>query len=291
MRAFTVLINPVSGGGKAAQKWAPVAARLAAADADVRVETTRSREHATECARSAVDEQRVAVAVGGDGFVRDVAEGAVAAGGTIAIVPGGRGNDFARRLGLPSDPAGLAELLLHGRPRPLDVIEVNGAIVPGNVYCGVDSIANALINANRRLPAKLVYRVAPVRAVLSWRPATFTLTLDGAARTLRGHSIVVANSGGYGHGLDIVPSAVPDDGELDVLLVADGPRSAVVSFMRAAQRGTHVDRPEVSVVRARTVTLDADRPLPVCGDGEELTTLPTTMRIRTAALPVLAPPG
>ena len=46
MRSFSALVNPISGGGRAAQKWAPLAARLSAAGADVRVELTRSREHA-----------------------------------------------------------------------------------------------------------------------------------------------------------------------------------------------------------------------------------------------------
>jgi diacylglycerol kinase (ATP) len=99
---------------------------------------------------------------------------------------------------------------------------------------------------------------------------------------------VVANSGAYGHGLRIVPSAVLDDGYLDVLLVGAGPRRAVVSFMRQVQRGAHVNRPEVEVIRAREVTIDADRAVPVCGDGEELAALPATVRIRPAALNLLA---
>jgi YegS/Rv2252/BmrU family lipid kinase len=291
MRAFTALVNPISGGGRAAERWAPLAGRLSTAGADVRVELTRGREHAVEAARTAADEGRVVVAVGGDGLVRDVAEGVVTTAGTMAIVPAGRGNDLARTLRLPTSTDGLADLLLTAEPRPLDVIDLDGTIVVGNVYCGIDSVSNAIINANRRIPAKLVYRLAPVRAILTWHAPTFTVTLDGDVRTLKAHSVVVANSGAYGHGLRIVPSAVLDDGRLDVLLVGDGPRRAVVSFMRAAQRGTHVSRAEVEVVRAREVTIAADRSLPVCGDGEELGTLPATMRIRAAALPLLAPPA
>jgi diacylglycerol kinase (ATP) len=287
MRTFTALVNPISGGGKAAQKWAPLAAKLNAAGADVRVELTRSREHAVACARTAAAEGRIVVAVGGDGLVRDVAEGTVAAKGTMAIVPAGRGNDLARMLGLPTDVAGLSDLLLHAEPKPLDVIDLNGTIVAGNVYCGIDSVSNAIINNNRWLPAKLIYRLAPVRAILTWRAPTFTVTIDGTPRTIKAHSVVVANSGSYGHGMRIVPSAAVDDGHLDVLLVGAGPRRAVVSFMREAQHGTHVDRPEVEVVTGHEVTLAADRAVPVCGDGEELATLPVTMRIRPGALQLL----
>ena len=209
MRAFTALVNPISGGGRAALKWAPLAARLNAAGADVLVELTRSREHAVECARAAAAEGRIAVAVGGDGLVRDVAEGTVAGNGTMAIVPAGRGNDLARMLALPTGVDALADLLLTAEPKPLDVIDLNGTIVAGNVYCGIDSVSNAIINNNRWLPAKLIYRLAPVRAILTWHAPTFTINVDGTARTIKAHSVVVANSGSYGHGMRIVPSAVP----------------------------------------------------------------------------------
>jgi diacylglycerol kinase family enzyme len=99
--------------------------------------------------------------------------------------------------------------------------------------------------------------------------------------------VVIGNSGAYGHGLRIVPSARLDDGHLDVLIVGNGPKRAIASFMRAAQRGTHVSRPEVSVDPAHEITIEADRSLPVCGDGEEIASLPVSMRIRTAALGLL----
>jgi diacylglycerol kinase (ATP) len=289
VRTFTALVNPVSGGGTAAQKWAPLAARLAAAGADVRVELTRSRTHAVEAAAGASADGRVVVAVGGDGLVRDVAQGVVASGGTMGIVPAGRGNDLARRLGLPGDVAGLAALLLQGAGRPTDVIALGDTIVVGNVYCGIDSVANAIINANRRVPALLVYRVAPLRAVLSWRAPTFTLTVDGRDERVAAHIIVVGNSGQYGHGLRIVPSAEVDDGRLDVLVVGAGPKRDIAAFMRAAQRGTHVRRPDVRVLPGREITLDADRPVPVCGDGEYLAELPVTLRVRPGALNLLRP--
>ena len=289
MRSFTALVNPISGGGRAAEKWAPLAARISAAGAEVRVELTRSREHAVESARAAASDGRTVVAVGGGGLVRDVAEGVAAARGVMGIVPAGRGNDLARSLGFPTDVAGLADLLLDGVDAPCDVIELGDLIVLGNVYCGIDSVSNAMINNNRWLPPKLVYRLAPVRAIVTWRAPRFTLTVDGEVSSVRAHMVVVGNSGAYGHGLRIVPSARIDDGQLDVLVVGNGPKRAIASFMRAAQHGTHVDRPEVSVRTAREITIAADRVVPVCGDGEELAALPVTMRIRTDLLRLIRP--
>jgi YegS/Rv2252/BmrU family lipid kinase len=288
-RAFTALVNPISGGGRAAQKWAPLAGEISDAGCDVRVELTRSREHAIEVAGQAAEAGRIAVAVGGDGLVRDVAAGTVAGGGTMAIVPAGRGNDLARRLGIPADQSGLADLLVRGAVKSFDVIEAAGEIVPGNVYVGIDSVATALINSTRYLPGLLAYRLAPLRALVRWRPATYRLTLDGQSHSVAAHTVIVANSGAYGHGLTIVPPARMDDGLLHVLVVGAGPRRRIAQFMAQAKRGTHIDRPEVTVHVAREVTIESDRAIPVCADGDDLGALPVTARVLPGALRLIAP--
>jgi YegS/Rv2252/BmrU family lipid kinase len=289
MRSFTALVNPIAGGGRAAKSWAPLAELIDSAGARVRVEVTRSREHAIELAMTAAADGDVIVAVGGDGLVRDIAGAAVATGGTLGIVPAGRGNDLARALRLPTTVDGLATLLLKGPAKAIDVLDINGTIVPGNVYAGLDSVANRIINDSRWVPAMLLYRLAPIRAIATWRAPTFTVCADGVTTTVRAHMVVLANSGAYGHGLQIVPPAKVDDRLLHVMIVGNMPRRAVVSFMREAEHGAHINRPEVALSTAREVTLTADRPLPVCGDGDELAQLPVTVRLRPGALQILAP--
>lgn len=288
---LTALINPISGGGHAQRLWAPVADRLAARGITPTIEVTQSQEHALATARAAAERGDVVIAVGGDGLVRDVACGVVPAGGTMAIVPAGRGNDLARKLDLDHSPDALAAMLADGQVREYDVISAAGQIVLGNVYVGIDSVSNKAINDNRWLPGLLVYRLAPVGTILSWHAPTFTVDCDGEATTLAAHSVVVANSGAYGHGLKIVPSAELDDGQLDVMTVAAGPRRKIVTFMAQAKDGTHVESDSVTVRRARRVTISADRPVPVFADGDYLSEMPISMEIRPAALKLVMPPG
>jgi YegS/Rv2252/BmrU family lipid kinase len=266
-----------------------LAARLQTAGADVTVVLTRSQDHAVDAARRAAAAGDVVVAVGGDGLVRDAATGVVAVNGTMAIVPAGRGNDLALALGLPKDHAALADLLLDSPGRAIDVLEVNGTIVPGNVYTGLDAVATKIINNNRRIPAKLLYRLAPILALARWKPATFTLHTDTGERTGAGHMVVIANSGRYGHGLHIVPSAVLDDGQLHAMLIGAVPKYKVAAFMSQTKTGSHAARPEVQVSTATQITVSADRPVPVCADGDDIGMLPVTVTVRPAALLVLAP--
>ncbi|MGH1563747.1 diacylglycerol/lipid kinase family protein [Mumia sp. DW29H23] len=288
---ITALVNPISGRRTAQQAWEPVAERLRAAGADVETVVTTSARHATDAAAEAARAGRVAVAVGGDGMVRDVAAGVLAGDGTMAVVPGGRGNDFAHKLGVPDDPDALAAMLLSARVRAIDVLDADGEIVPGNLYVGVDSRATRLINRMRRIPAIVAYRAGGPLAMITWRPPTFTLTTDDGTRSVRAHSVIAANSGWYGHGLKIVPSAEVDDGYIDLMVArADGlGRRNMAAYMAEAKHGTHVERDAVEVVRTRSVTIAADRAVPLCIDGDEIGSLPVTVRVMPGALRMLLP--
>ncbi|HEX2418205.1 MAG TPA: diacylglycerol kinase family protein [Micromonosporaceae bacterium] len=289
MRSFTVLVNPISGDGRAPQRARPVAALLRSAGATVREVVTQSANHATQAARAAARAGDVVVAAGGDGLARDVADAVAPTDGVMGILPAGRGNDFARKVGIPTEPTALANLLLHGESRKVDVLECGGRIIPGNLYVGIDSTANAMINARRWVPAPLLYRLAPILTMLRWHPVDFRLTIDGVPRSVRAHTVVVGNSGTYGHGLDIVPSALVDDGMFDVLVADDMPRWKIAAVIREATEGRHVHRPEISVLTAREITIEAARRVPVCADGDYLGELPVTVRLLPAALNMLRP--
>lgn len=292
MRSFTAVVNPAAGGDAAA-RLIPVARLLREAGAEVTVEYSRSLEHAAELARAAADNGETVIAAGGDGMVGGLAGALAGTRGVLGIVPAGRGNDFARQLGLPAEPERLAALLLEAEPRAIDAIEVAAAngearAVAGSVYAGVDSVANAHINRLTWLPGPLAYYLGPLRAVATWRPVSYRVTVDGRTYEERGYAVVAANSGYYGQGLHIAPDAAVDDGMLDVVIIRHAPRRLFFSVMRELPHGTHVRRPMIQVLRGREVTIEADRDLPFGADGELLGTLPAKVRVLPGALHVLA---
>ena len=71
-----------------------------------RVVETRGTEHAQDEARAAVEAGETVAALGGDGLLRPVAAVLRDTASALAIIPGGRGNDLARVLGIPSEPGG-----------------------------------------------------------------------------------------------------------------------------------------------------------------------------------------
>ncbi len=287
MRSFHLLVNPASGGGAAPAAVVPVARLLREAGAEVTVTYSPGRQACERLVTDAVASGQVVVAVGGDGMVGSLAGPVSAAKGVLGIVPAGRGNDFARQLGLSKDPHAVAATLLHSEPRQVDAIDVAGRVVVGSVYAGVDSRASEIVDAAHRLPRRLQYPYAAVRAIAGFSPKRFRVVVDGAEHAWVGFTVVVANSGYYGAGMHVAPGAVLDDGLLDVVFVAAASRVRLVRSMPRLYAGTHTGLDEVRLLRGREVSVEVDDVL-VYGDGEQITAPPVTARVLPGALTVLA---
>lgn len=288
MRSFHLLVNPRSGGGAAGAAAVPVARLLR--EAGARVEITYSSGPAATAAlvEQIAAQGDVVVAVGGDGMVASIAGAVVAAGGTLGLVPSGRGNDFARQLGLTDRPEEVAETLLHATPRAVDVIDAGGQVVVGSVYVGVDSLASEIVNNAKHVPHRVLYPYAAVRALVSYQPTTYRVEVDGVGAEYRAATVVVANSGYYGNGMHIAPAATLADGLLDVVIIQPRSRLRLISWLPKLYDGSHVELDEVLVLRGSSVTLSSVTPATAYGDGERVAPLPVTATVRPAALQVLA---
>jgi YegS/Rv2252/BmrU family lipid kinase len=254
-----------------------------------RVVQTRSFEHGIEEAERAVQADEVPVVMSGDGLIGGVG-GALANGGhPMGIVPGGRGNDLARVLGIPAEPDAAARVLAEANEREIDVGEANGKRFLCIASCGFDSDANRIANEAKFVRGNLVYFYAAMRALAAWKPATFTLELDGEPVVSVGYSVAVANSKAYGGGMFIAPDADLTDGRFDVVLTGSYGKLRALLNMPKVFKGSHVELDEVRVLRASEVRVSADREFALYADGEHLTDLPVTLRVLSRALRVIAP--
>ncbi|MGW3315395.1 diacylglycerol/lipid kinase family protein [Streptomyces fungicidicus] len=292
MRQFTAVVNPTAGAATGAAALLALARHLREAGAELRTDYSHSLDHARELARDAGRRGRIVLAVGGDGIAGAVGGALSGTGASLGLVPAGRGNDFARALGVPREPEALARKLLHGEPRPVDTVQVSSAVhdravVLGGVYAGVDALANRHANRSRLLRGSASYYAGGLRAVTTWRPARYRVTVDGEEHPHTGYTVVAANSGFYGSGRIIAPGARVDDGLLDVVMIREAPRRLFFTLMNELRTGAHVRRPEVRILRGAEIRVEADRDLPYGTDGEVDATLPVTARVLPGALRVL----
>ncbi|MFZ5845965.1 MAG: diacylglycerol/lipid kinase family protein [Actinomycetota bacterium] len=287
-RSFAFLVNPASGGGAAPAAVVPVARVLRDAGCEVEVTYSPGPAACRDLVAEAAARGDVVVAVGGDGMVSSLAGAVADADGVLGIVPSGRGNDFARQLGIGGTPELVAAVLLEAEPRRVDVIDVDGRVVVGSVYAGVDSLASELVDRAHRLPRALQYPYAAVRSIIQFRPSTYDVVIDGEAHRFDAYTVVVANSGHYGSGMKVAPDATLDDGILDVVVIRAASKLRLIRAMPKLYDGTHVELDEVLVLRGREVRVQAAEPTLAYGDGEQIGPLPVTAKVRPLALQVLA---
>jgi YegS/Rv2252/BmrU family lipid kinase len=286
---YLLLVNPSAGGGRASKLLPEVEARMRARGLDHRTVATESVEHGRREALAAAGSGEVVAVMSGDGMIGQVGGALAGTGGTLAIVPGGRGNDLARVLGIPTEVSAAVDLLADGVPREIDVGEVNGSRFLGIASCGFDSDANRIANEAKLIKGNLVYAYAAIRALIAWKPARFVLRLDDTRREFTGFSVAAANSKAYGGGMFVAPDAELGDGLFDVVTVTDVGKLRALRGMPKVFKGTHVDDEYVRVERAAELSIDADRPFAVYADGDHVADLPATLRLLPSALRVIAP--
>ncbi|MFZ0091147.1 MAG: diacylglycerol kinase family protein [Solirubrobacteraceae bacterium] len=287
---LSLIVNPFAGRGRAGRKLGEVEATLSGLGLEHHVEPTRSLSHARELARAAAAAGETAVAFGGDGLIGAVADGLRDDDGVLGILPGGRGNDFARMLGIPRDVASACSVLVGGRERRLDLGRVDATTFIGIASCGFDSVANRIANDTTFIAGNLVYVYGALGALLRWRPATFTIRLDdGAPRSVTGYTVVAANSRYYAGGMMMAPGAALEDGLLDVVIIADMPKATFARRLPSVFRGRHGRYPQVEMLRGAKLEIAASRPFTVYADGDPIAELPATIRVLPAAVRAIVP--
>jgi YegS/Rv2252/BmrU family lipid kinase len=289
-RDVALLCNPSAGGGRAARILPPAERALRDLGVRFHTEVTRDLDHACELARRAAQAGEVTVTLSGDGLVGCVV-GVLRSfpGAVLGILPGGRGNDTARVLGIPTEIRAACAVVASGVERAVDIGDVDGRSFIGIASLGFDSDATRIANAAPSRLGRLVYAYGALRALAPWRPARFELRLDGEPLTSTGYSVAACNTSTYGGGMRLAPDAKLDDGLLDVVLIAAHSKRAFLATLPKVFTGAHVDHPAVRILRARELHVDADRPFDVYADGDPIGATPATIRAVPRAVRVLVP--
>ena len=300
-----LLVNPAAGGGRGRRAAPGVQRRLGELGLRVRREDTRDLEHARALARGAAQAGETVVVLSGDGMIGAVADELRSLpGALLGVLPGGRGNDLVRVLGISQDPVRACATIADGLPRAIDIGEVNGRAFVGIASVGFDSDANRIANEAPSWLGNFVYAYGALRALLTWRVAHFQVELirpdsprDGQAvdqpgerRSFAGYTVGACNSKTYGGGMRAAPDALLDDGLLDVVVLENVSKLRFLTrILPKAFSGAHVHEPSVRMVRAREVTIAADRPFTMYADGDPIGELPVRVRALAGAVTILTP--
>jgi YegS/Rv2252/BmrU family lipid kinase len=295
-----LIVNPAAGGGHAGRLAPAVEQRLRDHGLVVGRVDTRDLDHARRLAGEAVGRGETIAALSGDGMVGAIADTLrELPGAVLGVLPGGRGNDLARVLGIPEDAIEACETIAEGVPRTIDLGVVNDASSSGRgrafvgiASVGFDSEANRIANEAPAWLGGLVYAYGALGALISGRPAHFEIELDppGERHSFTGYSIGAANSKAYGGGMRAAPDALLDDGLLEVVVCEDVTKLRFLTrILPKVFSGTHVHEPTVRVFRAAEVAISADRPFTMYADGDPIGEMPVRVRALRGAVTMLTP--
>lgn len=291
-----VIQNPAAGPRKPERLRRRIEESLRALGVSFEHVYTREPGHGQELARQALADgyRRVAVA-GGDGTVLEGVSALAGTGAALALLPVGTGNQLAANLGLPRNLRRSVEVAVSGVVRKIDVGMINGQ-QPFTCVAGAGfdaAVVRPQSHVKRRL-GYLAYVHAAAAAAFAPKRSMLTITIDGEEVRGRGIGVEVTNmpalsAPGFPRPIPIVPDGQPDDGRLEVCMLAVETTFEVVVALTSILTRRYGRNPKLRYFSGREISVDADPPLPLQADGELLGTTPFTVTVRPRALSVIVP--
>ncbi len=223
---LTIIVNTAAGHGRALRVAKQVTAVLDGRSVPYTIQYTQAPGHATALARAAAQDGVARLfCIGGDGTAFEVANGLAGTQVALGIIPGGTGNDFIRSLGLPKDPLAVLDVLLSADAKPVPVGHLNEHSFLNVCGAGFDvQVVLACNRAKKYARGMLPYLYGVLHTIFTYKPKTFSISLDGEERTCPLLLVAIANGQYIGSGMHIAPMAQLDDELLDVIMIRPLPR-------------------------------------------------------------------
>lgn len=295
-KRLVFIINPEAKNGASLKVWNSVKRKLV--NIPYEIYFSKYRNDAKNIAFSvaaANPEPILMVAVGGDGTIHEVINGIISFKHiTIAYIPAGSGNDFARGFKLPSVPEKCLEIILH-------MVHEDGVyfdagqfeIGKGTEYfvnslgAGFDAVISEKVNLsplkkvlNRIGLGKFVYAIFIIAELFRYRPSTMILTINGIERRFeKAWFVTVSNQAFYGGGMKIAPLANPSDGELEITVVHNMSRIKLLFAFISVFWGGHLKFKEVRTLKGKEVSVKSEHPVSVHADGEAVGQTPVQITV------------
>ena len=302
-----VVCNPVSGMGRGRERLDKVRQAFSDAGVAYAVETTTRQGDAARLAHSASSAGCSAVvAIGGDGTLFEVVNGVMGFARrevepdthspvAVGLVQAGRGSDFGRSVGIPSDVDTACERLLAGRTQRVDLGHVSYTSFSGKPRAryfinaaGMGFDAEVTVRANaapKALGGTVPYLSSLLTTLIKYRNKRLVVRVDkGEAYQIKANSIVVGNGQYFGGGMKIAPDAQVSDGLFDIVMLGDFGKLDLVRNVPRVYDGSHINHPKVSVQRARQVEVSSPDKLLLQADGEVLGTAPARFTVIEGAI-------
>lgn len=223
-------------------------------------------------------------AVGGDGTIRDVAEGfchrvlekKCDESSLFGVIPFGSGNDFAKSIyNNEVRPEKVISKIIGNeyKKKPCDIGIVNDKVFLNIASVGFDAeiVKNSERYKKSRILRRFSYVLALLYTVFRFDGIDIDMEIDGKKTSEKMLLLAVANGKYYGGGIKIAPDAIIDDGLFDIVYIPAINPLKLLFLLPTIVNGKHIKRKEVTVIRGRNVSIKSKQGnIRVNYDGELL---------------------
>ena len=291
------VLNPVAGGGRRTEEArAEIKRVMGKSGLNWALYETTGRLDATRKVLEAAEggaPLRV-YACGGDGTLNECINGAVGKNHVaVTHFPTGTGNDFIKTFDQGKEHFFQLERLLEGREMTIDIIEAGERYGINICSVGLDARIGADVHKYSGLPligGKTAYVVSLLANLILGIAQEFEVEIAGMKLRRKFTLICACNGRSYGGSFNPVPEAIPDDGQMEVLLVDKVSRARVLSLVKRYAQGKYREVPKlITHYRTERLTIRGDREFVINVDGEILRQKEVSFRLLPAAVNFFAP--
>ncbi|MDX1678276.1 lipid kinase [Arsukibacterium sp.] len=238
-----------------------------------------------------VDYQRqdgTVIIAGGDGTISSVLKTLYQQQCTVAILPLGTANDFARSLGIPQDIIAATKTIIAGRRERIDLATVNDNYF-GNVAhigLGVD-VTRQLTPETKKHFGIFAYLGAFLSAIKRNRSFRANIRADNWHCSVNVIHLAVGNGRYYGGGNIVAEQATLQDGQLNVFWIKPQPWWQLLLLGPGLRSGNLQNAQRVSCKIARNISITTTRSIELEADGELKTKTPAVFSVIPKAIEVI----
>ncbi len=290
MNRYKFILNPIAGGGRARSMMPAIEKYFRKANLEYEIYQTSGHQDAISAARRAAEEGfNIVVAAGGDGTVNEVLNGIVGSKSVLAVIHGGKGNDFALSVNMPKEPEAACRALEKAEVKKIDLGKVLDRHFINSVGVGFDATVAFRVNRGiKPLNGVSAYIYAVFETLLTYRPIEMEIELgDGSKFSQKPMLVAIGIGRTYGGGMMILPDAIQDDGLLDICVFDQMNNLALAYHFPKVFSGRHVKLKEAALYRSKEITLYLSEKCPLHMEGEILFGDQMHFTLEPQAMPVL----
>lgn len=288
------IINPVAGKGKSIEFKEKIEDIFKDLDLKYEIVITEKSGYATRKVKELTSKEKCRVySIGGDGTLNEVLNGMIGSDSSLAVIPAGSGNDFARTLYGDISCDNILQKLIYGKEKTIDVAKLNE-----RYYLNISSVgfdANVVNNARkykkyRLISGPMAYAIGLINSLITFKSMKLIFEVDGKEIDTEMYLIAVANGKCYGGGISIAPNAEIEDGFLDVYAIRRPKVHRLIRFLPKVIKGKDIrDIDEVTYIKCKKIRVKAKDEITTNIDGEIAFLNDMTFEIIPKAINIIVP--